>query len=54
MTREINERSKKLILTFGKRAMTFKLTPILQKIAELYQLPRDKGRFDTYLQMLQP
>ncbi len=33
--------------------MKFKLVPVLSQMAQLYRLPRNKQRFDTYLQMLQ-
>ncbi|MCG8328124.1 MAG: hypothetical protein MI974_10585 [Chitinophagales bacterium] len=33
--------------------MKFQLTPVLEQMASLYKLPRDRTRFDTYLSMLQ-
>ena len=33
--------------------MPFHLTPILEKMEQLYQLPRNRKRFETYLEMLQ-
>lgn len=33
--------------------MKFQLIPVLERMAKLYQLPRDRTRFDTYLSMLQ-